>query len=376
MQFHANYEPKKFMSSFLTQHYKGRSVQILQGCCKKCLKHGKPTIYNLSTHPWSRLLDEGTIDPYQTASVFFPGSQFHSAHFKKPVLDLQAPELPCKYPATCEQTCLLCNGFIDGPGMAMKEWPGFKVHVQCTTRCQFTNCHTRLPDFPAYISYQRSQFVCEEHLQCKNLHGMSTGFQRMSIDTDGCGACTPQLISKARKDAPAKEQAKKEQEKMAKMAKMAKPTPLPEPKPLPKPEPKPLPKPALRTEEKRVEGEAVKKTVHFKKPPGRAKADKYGGDKSRAITDYFRLPAKPKPPTVEPRRFIRNKLGDIYAYWRGENAHCIKTDKILFKANFSSSVVSGRRVYAPKFDFTPPKHFFTPETPEDKAITDAPAEGE
>ena len=350
MQFHANYEPKKFMSSFLTQHYKGRSVQILQGCCKKCLKHGKPTIYNLSTHPWSRLLDEGTIDPYQTASVFFPGSQFHSAHFKKPVLDLQAPELPCKYPATCEQTCLLCNGFIDGPGMAMKEWPGFKVHVQCTTRCQYTNCNTRLPDFPAYISYQRSQFVCEEHLQCKNLQGMSTGFQRMSIDTDGCGACTPQLISKARKEVKGPVKEVKE--------KMPKPTPLP------------APKSAIR-EEKRPENEPVKKTVHFKRPPPRAKADKYGGDKSRTITDYFRLPAKPVQAAAEPRRFIRNKMGTIYAYWRGENAHCIETDKILFKANFSSSVVSGSRVYAPKFDFTPPKHFFTPGD-----ITDAPKGGE
>jgi hypothetical protein len=62
MQFHTNYRPKKFISNFLTQHYKGQSVQILQGCCKKCLKHGKSTIFNLYTHLWSLLLEEGTIN--------------------------------------------------------------------------------------------------------------------------------------------------------------------------------------------------------------------------------------------------------------------------------------------------------------------------
>ena len=344
MQFHENYEPKRFIAAFLTQHYKGHSVQVLQGCCRKCLKHGKPTIFNLTTHPWSRLLEEGTIDPYQSASVFFPGSQFHSAHFKKPVLDLQAPELPCKYPATCEQTCLLCNGFIDGPGMEMKDWPGFKVHIQCTTRCQYTNCHIRLPDFPAYISYQRSQFVCEEHLHCKNLQGMSMGFQRMSID--GCGACTPQMISEKK----GKEQVKVKAKETDKIPRMPKPTPLPLP-------------PVIRKEETKQDP-PVKKTVHFKKHPGRAKADKYDGDRSQSITDYFRPPkelARISAPPEEPRRFIRNKLGAVYAYWKGENAHCIETDRILFKANFSASVVSGRRVYAPKFDFTPPKHFFPAE---------------
>ena len=364
MQLHANYEPKRFIAGFMAQHYKGHSVQVIQGCCRKCLKHGSPTIFKLSTHPWSRLLEEGTIDPYQTASVFFPGSQFHSPHFKKPVLDLQAPELPCKYPATCEQTCLLCNGFIDGPGMEMKDWPGFKVHPQCTTRCQYTNCNTRLPDFPAYISYQRSQFMCEEHLHCKNLQGMSTGFQRMSIE-GGCGACTPQLISKARKE-PSKDQSKASKESM----KMPKPTPLPLP-------------PILRKEEQTNKEELpVKKTVHFKKHPGRAKADKYDGDRSQVITNYFRPPqqlariAAPNP--QEQRRFIRNKMGMVYAYWKGENAHCIETDKILFKANFTASVVSGKRVYAanyaanyaPKLDFTPPKHF------DPEAKTDAPAGGE
>jgi hypothetical protein len=107
MQFHAVYDPKKYIAGFLSKHYKGHSVQILSGCCRKCLKHGQANIYKLTTHPWKRLLDEDTIDPYQAASVFFPGSQFHTAHFKKPILNIKAPALPCKYPATCEQTCLI-----------------------------------------------------------------------------------------------------------------------------------------------------------------------------------------------------------------------------------------------------------------------------
>jgi hypothetical protein len=188
------YDPKKYMASFLEQHYKGQSVQIVEGCCRKCLKNGKPTIYNLSAHSWSSLFLQNTIDPYQAAGVFHPGSQFHRSHFKKPLLNLQAPALPCKYPATCELTCLLCNRYIDGPGIEMAQWPGFRVHAQCTSRCQNTNCQTRLPDFPAYINYERSLLVCEEHQLTK-------GFQRMAI-----GAFVAPLLSQAKpeiKKAPA-----------------------------------------------------------------------------------------------------------------------------------------------------------------------------
>jgi hypothetical protein len=335
-QYHANYDPKKYISTFMSQHYKGHSIQILEGSCKKCLKHGNPVIYKLATHPWSRLLEENIIDPYQVASVFFPGSQFHSAHFKKPILNLKAPELPCKYPAICEQTCLICSGFIDGQGIELKEWPGYKVHAQCTSRCQSINCPVRLPDFPAYISYQRSQFMCEEHQLTK-------GFQRMSI-----GAITPPLVSHARKQT-------------VESPKTPKPVSLSLPKKSalkPSTPPTTPPKPAQDTPQ-------IKKTVQFKKRLGKAKADKYDGDKSQCIINFFRQPAAKAAPSSSPeeppRRFIRNKSGVIYAYWKGENAHCIETDRVLFKANFSSSSLSGKRVYAPKFDFTPPKRLFITE---------------
>jgi hypothetical protein len=333
-QYHAVYDPKKYIAGFLSQHYKGPSVQILEGSCRKCLKHGQPVIYKLATHPWKTLLEQDIVDPYQVASVFFPGSQFHTAHFKKPVLNLKAQALPCKYPATCEQTCLICNGFIDGPGIEMVEWPGFKVHAQCTTRCQSINCPVRLPDFPAFINYQRSQFMCEEHQGCNQL---AKGFQCMSI-----GAIIQPLASQAK----------------SKIAEYKQPKPVslsPNKKPPPPAPTKPAPTNPTPTK--------PTKTVHFKKP-GKAKADKFDGDKSQSIKSFFRSPAKvfkPNEVKVEPRRFIRNKFGTVFAYWKGQSAHCIETDKELFKANFPSAGSVG---YGPKMklDFTPPKHF-TPGEP-------------
>ena len=339
MEFHAIYDPKKYISSFLERHYKGHSVQIVHGCCRKCLKHGQPVIYNLATHPWSRLLD-GTIDPYQTAAVFYPGSQFHNAHFKKPILNLTAPALPCKYPGMCELTCLLCNKYIDGPGVELKDWPGFTVHAQCTVKCQAVGCPVRLPDFPAYISYQRSRFVCEEHQLSKSLQSMSLGCP---------SAFTPTLVSQARKE-------------------------VKEPSKTPKPVPLPVPRTPPRQEERRPDTPQVTKTVQFKartpmKHPGRAKADRFDGDRSKCIKDFFRSPnlsakqAAHLPPVQEdqPRRFIRNKQGVIYAYWKGECAHCIDTDAVLFKANRASGKGGD---YGPKckLDFTPPQRF-APEQP-------------
>jgi hypothetical protein len=362
-QYHAVYDPKKYIAGFMSHHYKGPSIQILEGICRKCLKHGKPVIYKLATHPWSRLLEEDIIDPYQAASVFFPGSKFHMAHFKKPILNLKAPELPCKYPATCEQTCMICSSFIDGPGMELKEWPGFKVHAQCTSRCQSINCPARLPDFPAYISYQRSQFMCEEHQ-------LTGGFQRMSL-----GAITPPLVSQAKKQ-------------IVESPKTPKPVSLSSPKksalrpPLhpSSPHATTTTTPATPPTTPRKAEECtpqIKKTVQFKKL-GKAKADKFDGDRSQCIKSFFSAPAKATkaPQPEQPRRFIRNKFGTIYAYWKGENAHCIETDKVLFKANFTSRNVSGKQVYAPKFDFTPPKHFFPAEAHGDTVMTGAPAGGE
>jgi hypothetical protein len=359
MQFHANYDPKKYVASFLKQHYKGQSVQILHGCCRKCLKHGNPAIHNLSTHPWDRLLSEGTIDPYQAAAVFIPPTQFHSARFKNPMLDLKAPELPCKYPGTCEQTCLMCSKYIDGPGIELKQWPGFKVHAQCTSKCQFPDCHARLPDFPAYITYQRSQFVCEEHQLTK-------GFQRMSIGGFAAGAFTTTTVRKEVKT-PIKTPAK----------------PIPLPTPIRK-----IPGPRAEDETKKPDTPQIKKTVQFKAQfhnigkKGKAKADKYDGDKSQRITSFFQSPGNPSYPTTAsikemlpapeepPRRFIRNKSGVIYAYWKADVAHCIDTDAVLFKSNHGT----GKRVYAPrcKLDFSPPVRL----TPMEDANPAAPAKGE
>ena len=343
------YDPKKYMASFLEQHYKGHSVQIVEGCCRKCLKNGKPSIYSLSAHPWSSLFLQNTIDPYQAAGVFHPGSQFHSSHFKKPLLNLQAPALPCKYPATCELTCLLCNRYIDGPGIEMPQWPGFRVHAQCTSRCQNTNCQTRLPDFPAYINYERSLLVCEEHQLTK-------GFQRMAI-----GAYVAPLLSQAKPEVrkvpiPVRPVSLSRPPSLSTLAQDSPRQEVPRPS-TPMPPSTPF-KPILKAENP----PPVKKTVTFKKPPGKARADKFNGDRSRCIMEYFtspnKLPAVPEtlhstpPDEVQPRRFLKNKHGAIYAYWKGEYAHCIDTDAVLFKSS-----LSGRKLHSPvgKLDFTPPR---------------------
>ena len=359
------YDPNKYMAAYLEHHYKGPSVQIVQGCCRKCLKHGKPSIFNLSTHPWSSLLGE-TIDPYQSAGVFHPGSQFSRSHFKKPLLNLKAPELPCKYPGTCELTCLLCNRYIvDGPGIELAQWPGFKVHVQCTSRCQHPNCQARLPDFPAYINYERSMLVCEEHQLTK-------GFQRMAL-----GAYMPPLVSQCKPEVKSPADMKKTPRPVSlsrpvspsKQVSPSKAAAVPPTKEFVKTPVKSALRPADPASKppipRKTDAEpAVKKTVQFKtpkKPLGKARADKFNGDKSQCITDFFKNPSAPvsltpPPEDDQPRRFIRNKQGEIYAYWKGEFAHCLKTDAVLFKSNFSGKGKVGGARY--KLDFTPPKRLF------------------
>jgi hypothetical protein len=332
---HASYDPKKFMEAFLSKHYKGHSVQIVHGCCRKCLKHGQPIIYDLSKDPWGKLLTEGLIDPYQTAAVFYPGSQFHAAHFKKPVLNLTTPAMPCRYPAMCELTCLLCNKYIDGPGSELPDWPGFKVHAQCTIKCQAVGCSARLPDFPAYINYQRARFHCEEHVLARSLQGMSLnpavspkmlvspkilrmrGEPAGDVKADGGYVKADGGINNPAKPTPIRFPVDE------KMAKDKKKTP-------------------------------VKKTVTFKDNPKRGQS---------SIAAFFGAPSKPEAPkeepiiqTDQPRRFIRNKQGTIYAYWKGDCAHCIDTDALLFTA-------SGRRQRASlcvKLDFKPPERFTPP----------------
>ena len=366
----SNYDPKKYMASFLIHHYKGRSIQILHGCCRKCLKHGQPVIHDLQNQPWSSLFD-GIIDPYQTASVFFPGSQFHMAHFKKPILDLSAQELPCKYPATCEQTCLMCNKYIDGPGIELKDWPGFKVHAQCTTRCQYTACQKRLPDFPAYINYQRSQFLCEEHQLTKGFQCMSIGGAPPKPPTTPVRAFTPKLLSQAAKEVKENVESPKPKPILVRSSPSATTTTTTTTTTTKAPS-------TPEEMKKRPDTPTIKKTVTFKKHPGRARADKFNGDRSKSITDFF---AAPKPSIIkqllpmpeEPRRFIRDKQGVIYAYWKGDVAHCMKTDKVLFQRDFQRSNFSNKRIYAPKLDFTPPERFTPMEEDPTKTTTAAPS---
>jgi hypothetical protein len=198
-------------------------------------------------------------------------------------------------------------------------WPGFKVHKACTTLCLHPCCGERLPTLPAYLSLQRSTLMCERHKD-------SNVFQKLVISRP--------LVPPSR------------------------PTRLPQPPPEPRivpPEP------------------VIKKTHCFKKQP-KAKAEKFDErGKSINILSFFGGPTdikefkelkELKELKVQqaalaaskredaPRRFIRRKdTGEIFGYWKNDQAYSTEDDKPLnFKSDFNRVPYSSNI----KFDFTPP----------------------
>lgn len=331
------FDVNTFVSDYLKQKYSRPCITIMEGCCRKCLR-GKPVGYNLKQKSIKDLMDDGEIDPYQIASAFHIGSAYQSPYFKDSIINMKSEAEPCKYPGNCDLKCVLCFSLIvNKDDVELDIWPGFKVHKACTSLCLFPCCQKRLPTLPAYLSLQRSTLMCD-------MHKDSNAFHKVSIST-----------------------ATAVQERMEAMSKKKvqhhTPKPIKQPQPLPNPEIPNQPSGVLIISSE----PAVKKTFSFKRPLGKAKADKFDErGKSKSILKFFETPkaaaAKAKKIANEdalkasktdeaPRRFLRNKeTGEIYGEWRGDHAYHIETNELLFTRD-KTSHATGRPV---KFDFTPP----------------------
>jgi hypothetical protein len=300
----------------------------MEGCCRKCLR-GTPAGYDLKKKPIKELMDKGEIDPYQIASAFHIGSAYQAPYFKDIVINMKSEAKPCKYPGNCEQKCVLCFSLIiNSDDVELDIWPGFKVHKACTSPCLYPCCRTRLPTLPAYLSLQRSTLMCDTHKD-------SNAFHRVSISTATAVQERKEAISA---------------KKLPTMTML----------------PQPGPGPEIRFVPTVLSDPAVKKTHTFKKPLGKAKADKFDErGKSKSILKFFQTPRaaanlarkaiqedalKASKMDDAPRRFLRNKeTGEIFGEWKGDRAYRIGTDEEL---SFTRDKVT---FGAPaKFDYSPP----------------------
>jgi hypothetical protein len=330
MPFDAN----SFVADYLKQKYHRPCITVMEGCCRRCLR-GTPSGYNLQKKSIKQLMNDGVIDPYQIASAFHIGSAFHAPYFKDSVLNMKSEASPCKYPGNCDLKCVLCFSLIvNSDDVELDIWPGFKVHKACTSLCLFPGCQKRLPTLPAYLSLQRSTLMCETHKD-------SNAFQKLSIST-------ATAVQERREAMSVKKPAHSVSVECAKKLHQNRP------------------EQTTSSSVSMVASESVvKRTVLFKKPLGKAKADKFNErGKSRSIFNFFQTPraaAAKEARAVQddalkgskldsaPRRFLRDKeTGEIYGEWRGDSAFHIETNELLFT---KSSTTHGLPV---KLDFSPP----------------------
>lgn len=306
------FDVKDIVCGTLARKYHRTSITAMEGCCRKCHR-GTPAIYNLKKKSIPELMDEGVIDPYQTASAFHIGSAYQAPYFKNTVINMKSEEAPCKYPGNCNLTCVLCFSLImNSDGVELDIFSGFQVHKACTTLCLHPCCRRRLPTLPAYLSPQRSPLMCD-------LHKKSNAFQKLLITI------------------PVKKPI----------------CPPPRPISLPLPEPKYVPV------------APVKKTFSFKKQP-KAKADKFERRDNTSLLNFFHSPKLIKAADKKaqeaalaaskrddaPRRFIRNKeTGEIFGYWKGDQKFRIDNDEPLEFKSTSYEKPYGSNI---TFDFTPP----------------------
>ena len=310
---------KNFVSDYLESRYAFPHVFITEGCCKRCLR-GTPVKYNLEDTTFKELMDNGKIEAHQAACCF-SCSKFRPGSFANELINVSSIPKPCKYPRNCHLTCIICRALVEGEeGAELPDvWPGFTAHKQCLGRCTQPCCGKLLPVLPIYMYPQRSDLKCDAHKDKRK---------------------TPVLKLHTPREPP----------KMIYQA--PKPTRLPPPPPEPRivpPEP------------------VVKKTLTFKRPATKAKADKFDEKgKSRNILAFFHAPTK-QGETVEeiaqavmqsaeedpPRRFIRNsKTQEIFGYWQGDCAYHIETGEPL--PNFNKKPYSAYTAPNVKLDFTPP----------------------
>jgi hypothetical protein len=326
------FDVKKFVADYINRKYNRPCITVMDGCCRKCLK-GTASGYCVKKRPIEGLMNEGIIDPYQIASAFHNGSVHYAPYFKEMVINMNSEEKPCKYPGTCELKCVLCHSLIvNRDDIELDIWPGFKVHKACTSPCLYPGCMKRLPTLPAYLSLQRSTLMCDLHKDTNTFQKLSMSVSSTLHEYKESITKNPQIFISVKQPRP----------------------------------------PQLSSVSRIAQSEQpAKKTFTFKKPPGKAKADKFDErGKSKSILGFFKTPgaeaAAKKRITVQeqsqqtnkssneenaPRRFIKKKeTGEIFGYWKGNSAYHIETDEILFTRTDTFNETS-RPV---KFDFVPP----------------------
>ena len=323
-----SFDVKAFVADHLKRRYHRPCITVMDGCCRICLR-GTPSGYDLKKKTIRDLMDEGKIDPYQIANAFHVGSTYYQPYFKEIVVNMKSDAAPCQYPGNCNLKCVLCFSLImNSDDVELDIWPGFKVHKSCTSPCLFPCCPKRLPTLPAYLSLQRSTLMCE-------LHQDSSAFNRLSVSTATAIQERKEALNSIQKQPPC-------------------PMKHPELDNVDIPS-----EPAVKTPSQ------LKTTHSFKKPAAKAKADKFDErGKSKSIFHFFQTPkaaeAKAKKKVQEeaikasklddaPRRFIKNReTGEIFGYWKGNDAYHIETNELLFTRD------TPMNCGPTKFDFSPP----------------------
>lgn len=339
-----------FVSNYLESKFPYNSIYITEECCKRCLRSHSKVRHNLEETSFKELMETGRMEAHQAAYVFHAGSAFHKACLKNDILNVKAEGKPCKYPGNCESTCIVCHSLIESDGVELPDyWPGFKAHKKCVTPCQHTGCKSFIPTLPVYMRPERVEAVCAVHAKSKTQPKMI----RVAVSKPS----NPILVKPI---APITQITPITQ------------TPSPQPNKIyqePKPTrlPQPPPEPRIVFEPK---AQPVKRTFSFKKPV-KAKAEKFDErGKSRSIIGFFHSnnsnsSDNPNSPNnskekelqavmqsaaeIPPRRFIRNKeTGEVFGYWKGNQAFHIETDEPLF-SNEPKPINTNV-----KFDYTPP----------------------
>ena len=312
------FDVKQFVSDCVGKKYHRPCITVMEGCCRKCLK-GTPAGHNIKKKSIKQLMDERIIDPYQLASAFHFGSAYQAPYFKDSVLNMHSEANPCKRPGNCNLTCVLCFSLImNSDEVELSIWPGFKVHKACSILCLHPCCKERLPTLPAYLSLQRSTLMCERHKD-------SNPFQKLTIARPLVPPTKPRLPQ------------------------------IPEKIPEKIPEVKKThcfkKQPKAKAEKFDERGKSVNIISFFKTPNQEALASK-----SVNITSFFKTPNQEALAASKredaPRRFIRRKdTGEIFGYWKNNEAYSTEDDKPLnFKSDFNRVPYSSNI----KFDFTPP----------------------
>jgi hypothetical protein len=311
----------QFVTDYLETKYPSEKLAIINGCCRTCLR-GTPVVHDLKRTSISTLIKSSTLEPFLTINAIHTGSAYHAAYLKDKIINVRSDPEPCHYPGNCNLTCLTCRSLIlNQDGVEVEIWPGFKVHRACASPCLYPGCKTFLPTLPVYLGLQRAALMCEAHKD-------TDAFRKLSI------SAAP--VSRAGQTMPVKNPPKQTKQ------------------------PSPPAPPKLDLTPAKLE-QPPRKTFQFKKQQ-LAKADKFQErGKSKNILTFFHAQAsKPDKQTLaaavkatstpgEERRFLRNKeTGEIFGYWKGNQAYHIDTDELLFNRDKEPQ---GRPV---KLDFTAP----------------------